>query len=218
MLLARDNASCAPVHYSVPAMPFGAGFALGLGLIVAIGAQNAFVLRQGLANRHVFAVCLCCALSDVVLITAGVTGIGALTRVHPHWISALRYAGSAFLAAYAIASLGRAIRGSQGLQPDQGNGATLARTLSVTLALTWLNPHVYLDTLVLLGTVAATYGEQRLLFGAGAICASFVFFFSLGYGARYLRGLFARPATWRLVDSGIGVLMATLAVRLLLET
>lgn len=197
-------------------MSFFSGFALGLGLIVAIGAQNAFVLRQGLADRHVFAVCLCCALSDVVLIAAGVAGIGALAQAHPGAIALLRYAGAAFLGFYALASLRRVVDGSGGLRPDAARTRSLARTVAVALALTWLNPHVYLDTLVLLGTVAATYGSQRLAFGAGAICASFVFFFALGYGARRLRTLFARPRTWRLVDSAVAVLMATLAVRLVL--
>lgn len=199
-------------------MPFGAGFALGLGLITAIGAQNAFVLRQGLTDRHVFAVCLTCALSDVVLIAAGVTGISALAQAHPNAILALRYAGAAFLAFYALASLRRVARGTDGLRPDTANTASLARTLAVALALTWLNPHVYLDTLVLLGTVATSYGDQRSLFGAGAICASFVFFFGLGYGARRLRALFARPVTWRVLDSGIAVLMGVLSVRLISNT
>lgn len=195
-------------------MPFFAGFALGLSLIVAIGAQNAFVLRQGLADRHVWAICLCCALSDMILITAGVVGIGVFAQTHPGWITALRYAGALFLAAYALSSLRRALQGSGGLTPDAEGTPSLARTVAIALALTWLNPHVYLDTLVLLGTVAATYGDQRLLFGAGAICASFVFFFALGFGARRLRGLFARPLTWRIIDSGIAALMTVLAVRL----
>lgn len=195
-------------------MPFYAGFALGLGLLVAIGAQNAFVLRQGLADRHVLAICLCCALSDMILITGGVVGIGAFAQTHPGWIAALRYAGAVFLAVYALASGRRALQGSSGLAPGAERSTSLTRTLAIALALTWLNPHVYIDTLVLLGTVAATYGDQRLLFGAGAISASFVFFFALGFGARRLRGLFARPLTWRIVDSGIAVLMAVLAVRL----
>ena len=195
-------------------MPFYAGFAMGLGLIVAIGAQNAFVLRQGLADRHVLAICLCCALSDMILITAGVVGIGVFAQAHPSWIAGLRYAGALFLAGYALASVRRVVQGNNGLAPGAEHDTSLARTLAIALALTWLNPHVYIDTLVLLGTVAATYGNQRLLFGIGAICASFVFFFALGFGARRLRGLFARPLIWRIVDGGIAVLMAVLAVRL----
>ncbi|WP_109992169.1 LysE/ArgO family amino acid transporter [Salinisphaera sp. LB1] len=197
-------------------MPFYSGFALGLGLIAAIGAQNAFVLRQGLADRHVLAICLCCALSDLILITAGVAGIGRVAQAHPAWIMTLRYAGAVFLAAYALASARRVALGNSGLTPGRTGDASLARTLAIALALTWLNPHVYIDTLLLLGTVAATYGDQRLRFGAGAICASFVFFFALGFGARRLRGLFARPLTWRIVDGGIALLMAVLAARLAL--
>ncbi|HET7314310.1 LysE/ArgO family amino acid transporter [Salinisphaera sp.] len=196
-------------------MPFYAGFALGLGLIVAIGAQNAFVLRQGLADRYVLAVCLCCTLSDVVLIGAGVAGVGALARAHSDWIAAFRYAGAAFLVVYAAASLRRALGSGAALAAGAEPAASLSRTLAICLALTWLNPHVYLDTLILLGTVAATYGDERIVFGLGAISASFVFFFTLGFGARRLRGLFARPATWRIVDAAVAVLMAVLAARLI---
>lgn len=193
-----------------------AGFGLGLSLILAIGAQNAFVLRQGLRGAHVFAVCLTCALSDAVLIVAGVAGFGWLVTAAPWLAPAMRYAGAAFLLVYGGLAFRSAWRGGDGLQPNAVADAagSLKGALLTCLALTWLNPHVYLDTVVLLGTVAAQW--QPWPFGAGAVLASFVFFFSLGYGARLLRPVFARPGAWRVLEFGIGVIMWALALGLVI--
>ena len=191
------------------------GFALGFSLILAIGAQNAFVLRQGLRREHVFAVCLACALSDALLIAAGVAGFGALAGAAP-WIEpAMRYGGAAFLLWYGARSLIGAWRGGEALlAAREDTRASLAATLGTVLALTWLNPHVYLDTVVLIGSVSSQYAD-RLAFGIGAVSASFVFFFSLGYGARLLAPLFARPRAWQVLDTGIGLVMWAIAAKLL---
>ena len=190
------------------------GFALGFSLILAIGAQNAFVLRQGLLKSHVFVVCLTCALSDAVLIAAGVAGFGALTQAIPGLELAMRLLGAAFLIWYGARTFLSAWRGGQVMQAGQAAGS-LRKALLTCLALTWLNPHVFLDTVVLLGAVAAQY-EDRLNFALGAMTASFVFFFSLGYGARLLAPLFAKPRAWQVLDVVIGGIMWAIAVKLLL--
>jgi L-lysine exporter family protein LysE/ArgO len=192
------------------------GFALGLSLILAIGAQNAFVLRQGLRREHVFAVCLVCALSDAVLIAAGVAGFGALVTALPWLAPLMRFGGAAFLFAYALRSLWSAWRNTAALTPSGDVKKSLYATLMTCLAFTWLNPHVYLDTLVLLGSVSTRYAP-RAAFALGAMTASFLFFFALGYGARLLRPLFANPKAWRILDALIGVSMALLATKLVFE-
>lgn len=191
------------------------GFALGFSLILAIGAQNAFVLRQGLRKEHVFWICLTCAASDAVLIAAGVTGIGAITRMLPWFEPAMRYGGAAFLTWYGARSLLSAWRGGSALDTGQAEGASLRRSLLIVLALTWLNPHVYLDTVLLIGSISSQY-DDRLSFALGAMTASFVFFFSLGYGASLLAPLFARPTAWRILDLIIGIVMWAIALKLLL--
>ena len=194
-----------------------AGFGLGLSLILAIGAQNAFVLRQGIRRSHVFAVCLTCALSDALLIAAGVAGFGTLAQAAP-WIEpVMRWGGALFLIAYGARALLSAWRGGAVLTVEGGAVEALGPVLATCLALTWLNPHVYLDTVVLLGSVAAQY-EDRLSFALGAMTASFVFFFTLGYGARRLAPLFARPQAWRVLDLGVGLLMWTIAAALIRGT
>ncbi len=186
---------------------------MGLSLILAIGAQNAFVLRAGLRGSHVFAICLTCALSDAILIAAGVAGFGWLVTAAP-WIGpVMRYAGAAFLIGYGALAFRAAWRGGGRLEAATGPEISLNVAIATCLALTWLNPHVYLDTVVLLGTVAAQW--DRIPFGIGAVCASFVFFFSLGYGARFLRPLFVRPGAWRVLDFGIGCVMWLLALGLI---
>jgi L-lysine exporter family protein LysE/ArgO len=192
-----------------------AGFTLGLSLILAIGAQNAFVLRQGLRGEYVFAVCLVCALSDAVLITIGITGLGVLTETLPWLDQALRLAGAAFLFIYGARAFWQAWRKGEALQPSEAAAQTLARTVATALALTWLNPHVYLDTVLLLGSISTQYEDNRLAFGIGAGIASFSFFFLLGYGAAWLRPFFARPGSWRLLDIGIGLIMWSIAASLL---
>jgi L-lysine exporter family protein LysE/ArgO len=190
------------------------GFLLGLSLILAIGAQNAFVLRQGLRGEHVLAVCLVCAGSDAVLIAAGVAGMGWLAEAAPWLAPAMTWAGAAFLVVYGALSFRRALRPGALIAAGQGAGS-LRSALLTCLALTWLNPHVWLDTVVLLGSVAAQYPGEGIAFGAGAATASFVFFFALGYGARALAPVFARPAAWRVLDLCVGAVMWAIAARLL---
>ena len=192
---------------------WAAGFATSLSLIFVIGAQNAFVLRQGLARQHVLAVCAFCALADAILITAGITGLGRLTEVAPWVLPAMRWGGAAFLTAYGIRSLIAAWNGSGALRPADRARRSLGATLLTAAALTFLNPHVYPDTVLLIGAVASRWPDPRA-FAFGAISASFVFFFSLGFGARLLAPVFARPGAWRVLDSGIGVLMLVLAASL----
>lgn len=192
---------------------FAAGFVTSLTLIVAIGAQNAFVLRQGLARQHVLAVCAFCAAADALLITLGVHGLGRISEAAPWALPAMRWGGAAFLAWYGARSLRSAWRGGGTLVAADSGRRGLAATLLVAAALTFLNPHVYLDTVLLIGAVAARWPD-RGVFAAGAISASFAFFFTLGYGARLLAPVFARPAAWRILDTAIGLLMLALAVAL----
>lgn len=190
-----------------------AGFALGFSLILAIGAQNAFVLRQGLRREHVFAVCLTCAVSDATLIAAGVAGFGALAEAVPGLETVMRYGGAAFLIWYGLRNIMAAWRGGEVMETGKGTGS-LRTALLTCLALTWLNPHVYLDTVVLLGSISAQY-DNKLAFAAGAMLASFVFFFGLGYGARVLDPLFRRPQSWRVLDLIVGLTMWAIAAKLI---
>ncbi|MFK0041220.1 LysE/ArgO family amino acid transporter [Paenarthrobacter sp. NPDC090517] len=198
----------------------GLGMATGLALIVAIGAQNAFVLRQGIRGEHIVPVVVVCALSDAVLIAAGVLGTGALITTAPAAVVVLRYVGAAFLMTYGVMAARRALR-PQSLTTSQGpvNGGTKrgpAAALTTVLALTWLNPHVYLD-IALLGSIASAQGVQlQWWFGGGAMLGSIIWFSSLGFGARFLRGFFARPVSWRFLDGGIAVTMVALGTGLVL--
>ena len=195
-----------------------AGLGLGLSLIVAIGAQNAFVLRQGLLGQHVAPVVAICVASDAVLIVAGVAGAGAVLTAVPSLITVVRLAGAAFLLTYGFLAARRALRpaGEGSLRPaDDGSSRRgPVPVLATCLALTWLNPHVYLDTVVLLGSVAAGRGGQRWWFAAGAATASLLWFCLLGRGAAVLRPLFARPAAWRVLDGVIAAVMAVIGVGL----
>ena len=190
------------------------GMGLGLALIVAIGAQNAFVLRQGLRGEHVVAVVAVCALSDLVLIAAGVAGTGALLDRAPGAVTVIRWAGAAFLLAYGAVAVRRAVRPAGALLTEAAQRTPLLPTVLTASALTWLNPHVYLDTVVLLGSVAAAQGDLRWHFGAGAAVGSLLWFTALGAGARLLRPVFARPTAWRVLDGGIAAVMLLLAVGL----
>lgn len=191
------------------------GLLTGLALIVAIGAQNAFVLRQGVRREHVGPVVLVCLLSDAVLILAGTAGVGALVQAVPWLLEALRWAGAAYLLWFAATSARAALR-PEALEAVQAP-RTAGSVVGTTLALTWLNPHVYLDTVVLLGSVANQHGpEGRWVFAVGAVFASVVWFTALGFGARLLAGVLARPRAWQVVDLAIAVVMAALAVSLLL--
>nr|WP_281517406.1 LysE/ArgO family amino acid transporter [Ferranicluibacter rubi] len=195
---------------------FTTGLVMGLTLIVAIGAQNAFVLRQGLRNEHIFAVCLACAVSDAALIALGVTSFRQIAQILPGIDPFMRYGGAAFLFVYGARSLLSAIRASGALDISGQTGRGLGVTLATCLALTWLNPHVYLDTVVLLGTISTRFPGAQGAFAAGAMSASFLFFFSLGYGARRLRPLFEKPAAWRILEAIIGIVMFAIALRLVM--
>ena len=190
------------------------GFGLGLALIVAIGAQNAFVLRQGLRGEHVVPVVAVCATSDLVLIAAGVAGTGALLDRVPEAVTVIRWAGAAFLLAYGALAARRALRPPGALLTEAAQRTPLLSTLLTASALTWLNPHVYLDTVVLLGSVAAAQGDLRWHFGTGAAVGSVLWFTALGVGARLLRPVFARPAAWRVLDGVIALVMLVLAAGL----
>jgi len=206
-----------------------AGLGLGLSLIVAIGAQNLFVLRQGIRREHVLAVATVCAVSDAVLIVVGVSGLGLVLQAVPWLVGVVRWAGFAFLLCYGLLALRRALRPSgETLRVDAGAGAPagddavgqlatrsrLAPVVMTCLALTWLNPHVYLDTVFLLGSVASTHGDQRWWFAAGAAVASVAWFFGLAFGARYLGRWLATPRAWRILDGVIAVVMIAIAVSL----
>jgi L-lysine exporter family protein LysE/ArgO len=188
-----------------------AGFGTGLSLIVAIGAQNAFVLRQGIRRHAVLAVVAICAASDAVLIALGVGGVGALVVAFPTVLTVVGIAGGAFLLCYGFLAARRAFRPAA---MDLTAAPATNRVVFTCLALTWLNPHVYLDTLLLLGTVAAHRGDLRWAFGAGATLASLCWFAALGFGARLLTGFFSRPSSWRVLDGLVAATMVTIGVTL----
>lgn len=188
-----------------------AGLGTGLSLIVVIGAQNAFVLRQGILRAYVPAIVLICALSDLVLIVAGVAGIGVVVRAFPLAIELVSIIGGLFLIGYGLMAARRVLRPAR-LATDNGGVGSLRAAVLTGIALTWLNPHVYLDTVLLLGSVANSYGADRWAFGAGAALGSVLWFSGLGFGARLLRGLFARPIAWRVLDVLIAAIMITLGV------
>ncbi|ACE91557.1 LysE family amino acid efflux protein [Rhizobium phaseoli] len=191
------------------------GLTMGLSLIVAIGAQNAFILRQGLRNEHVLAVCLACALSDAALIVLGVTSLQQIARLMPWLDPVMRYGGAAFLAWYGAKSLHSAVRSNAALAAAEAKTASFRQTLATCLALTWLNPHVYLDTVVLLGTISTRYPGQQASFAAGAVTGSFLFFFSLGYGATWLRPIFSKPSSWRMLETLVAATMWIIAFKLI---
>ncbi|SIS13650.1 LysE/ArgO family amino acid transporter [Microbacterium sp. RURRCA19A] len=208
-----------------------AGFGLGLSLIVAIGAQNLFVLRQGIRREHVLAVVTVCAVSDAVLIALGVSGVGAVVTAVPWLLDVVRWAGALFLVGYGVVAARRSLRPAGfGLHVEAHTAApargaavdtrtrttTRAAAVLTCLALTWLNPHVYLDTVFLLGSVAATHGAERGVFGVGAAAASLVWFAALGFGARYLGRWLDSPKSWRVLDGVIALVMWGLAISLVL--
>ncbi|MFZ1411945.1 MAG: LysE/ArgO family amino acid transporter [Micropruina sp.] len=220
---------------------FLAGIFLGFSLIIAIGAQNVFVLRQGIRREHVLLVAVICAVSDALLILLGVSGIGAATTALPWLNDVVRWAGAVFLIGFAVKAAARAVwPGNGGLvaakdDPASGDGSaaptghpasggvatltrpdTAVRVALTCLALTWLNPHVYLDTVFLLGSVAAAHGDQRWVFAAGAMLASVGWFVGLAYGARLLGRWLATARAWRLLDAGIAIVMLALGVTLVL--
>lgn len=196
-------------------LAYTTGFATGFALILAIGAQNAFVIRQGLARTHVFWLCLFCATSDAILVSVGVLGFGAIVETFPRLPQIMALAGAAFLITYAILRFHAAWTGDYTMQLS-GQSASLAATIATAAAFTWLNPHVYLDTVGLIGAISTKFASpQHYVFGAGAITASFVFFFGLGYGARLLAPIMTSARAWRVLDIIIGLVMLALAAKLL---
>lgn len=195
--------------------PLILGFITSFTLIAAIGAQNAFVLRQGIRREHVVPVIALCTMSDIVLISAGIASVGALISAHPGALNIAKFGGAGFLICYGLLAARRACRPSS-LTPAETAPARLPQVLVTCAALTFLNPHVYLDTVVLLGALANEHRDGRWQFGVGAVTASAVWFFSLGLGARRLARLFATPVTWRILDGLIAVTMIGLAVSLAL--
>ncbi|MGV1769374.1 LysE/ArgO family amino acid transporter [Agrobacterium vitis] len=191
------------------------GLFLGLSLIVAIGAQNAFLLRQGLRREHVFVLCLTCAASDALLIVLGISALATVTALLPAFEPVLRYGGAAFLLAYSARHALAALKPENGLTPGEAKPSTLTASLATCLALTFLNPHVYLDTVLLIGSISSRFADHKTAFGLGAVSASFLFFFSLGFGARLLVPVFARPVSWRILDAIIAVVMAWIAIGLI---
>lgn len=194
---------------------FISGFGLGLSFIVAIGAQNAFVLKQGIKKEHVFVICFLCALSDALLIFFGVSGFGYLINQFPQLQDFARYGGFIFLFFYGLKSFWSAWSMSHELKAQGSTISSLKKVILLTLAFTWLNPHVYLDTVILLGSVSIKFGTQSFIFGFGAMSASFVFFFALGYGARFLAPLFSKALSWKVLEVFIGTTMWWLAYGLL---
>ncbi len=207
------------MDFSTTLLPALLGFGTGLALIVAIGAQNAYVLRLGIEGhtRTILPAVLICSVSDAVLIFAGILGVGLVVEQTPVAFVVIRIVGAAFLLAYGVFATVRAFKPKALVANASPVPVSTRAAVATMIALTWLNPHVYLDTLIFLGSVANQQGESaRWWWGAGAITGSFVWFFSLGFGARHLRPFFARPGSWRVLDGFIAVVMLSLGVRMAL--
>lgn len=189
------------------------GLGTGLSLIMAIGAQNAFVLRQGVRREHVLPVVLICATTDALLETLGVAGIGLLVERAPVVLEVVRWGGVAFLVWYAWSAGRRALK-PEALVAGAGSAGSLKRTVLACLAITWLNPHVYLDTVLLLGSIAATHGAQAWLFAVGAVVGSTIWFTALGFGARGLGRVLSSARSWRVLDGLVAVTMVMVAMML----
>lgn len=194
------------------------GFAIGLSLIVAIGAQNAFVLKQGLKKQAVFWVCFVCALSDSILVVLGITGFATVIQLYPELVGFAKWAGAVFLLWYGLQHAIQAFKSNQSLHASSQNEIQLSKIIIVCLALTWLNPHVYLDTVVLIGSISTQFEQTKLYFTLGVITASWLFFFSLGYGARVLIPVFANPKAWKVLDGVIALIMWSIAISLIMTT
>ena len=188
---------------------------MSLSLILAIGAQNAFVLKQGLKGQHVGLVCAICIVSDMILMSAGVFALDKIVTVFPSTAVWAKYFGGGFLVLYGIQHFISALKSTDGLHVDGVVDEKSAyKTVIICLAITWLNPHVYLDTVLLIGSVATQYGAQKIVFLLGAFLGSIVFFLMLGYGARWLRPLFTNSKSWQILDSIIGVVMIAIAYKI----
>lgn len=191
------------------------GFGFAVSLIAAIGAQNAFVLRQGLMRSHVAPVIAICIGSDILLMSVGVAGFGVIVENAPWLVTAMRVFGGAFLIFYGLQAARRAMKPEAMTDGTPGAKKSLFPVLGATLAVTYLNPHVYLDTVVLLGSLANSYGDQKWFFGLGCMLATTVWFTLLGYGSRFLAPLFAKPRAWQVLDMGVALIMFIIAVNVL---
>ncbi len=196
---------------------FFAGFSLSLSLILAIGSQSAFVLKYGIKKEHVFLICTLCALSDVILISLGIAGFGVVVNEYPLIEIYARYGGAVFLLIYSALNFKSAFKPVRVLKPEAVVHESALKVAGICLAFTWLNPHVYLDTVVLLGSISTQYQGQQLEFALGAIFASFAFFFSWGYGARLLAPAFQSPLAWKILDFVVGLTMLIIALILVLR-
>ena len=191
------------------------GFALSIGLILALGPQNVFVMRQGLMRSHVFAVCLACSVFDALLITAGVLGVGSILAGIEGAEFMIAIGASIFLISYGLLRIKSAMS-PVGMSTEGEGESDLAPTIAAAAAFTFLNPHVYVDTLLLIGGTSSRYlGDERVAFGIGAATASFVFFFSLGYGARSLSEVLNKPKAWRYIDLSIACIMFIIAAAIM---
>ncbi|MBI1453187.1 MULTISPECIES: LysE/ArgO family amino acid transporter [Acinetobacter] len=186
------------------------GLLVGLSLIVAIGAQNAFVLKQGLRQEHVFWICLSCAMSDSILIVLGVIGFATVLHHYPEIVQLAKWGGALFLVWYGYMHAKQALRGQSAIALNSAGVQGLKQLIFISLSLTWLNPHVYLDTVILLGSISAQF-EHVAYFATGAITASWLFFFALGYGARMLTPVFKNPKAWQILDGLIALVMWSIA-------
>lgn len=196
-----------------------AGLLTGAGLIIAIGPQNVFILRQGVARAHVVPVVVVCAISDVVLIVAGVAGLGALVAAHPSVVTVAKIFGGSYVIVLGLMAARRCLRSSEAIVANAGEAATLSRwaAIGMTLALTWLNPHVYLDTVLTMGAIANSHGNARWAFAIGACLASLVWFATLGGGATKLSRFFASPRSWRMLDAVVAVVMLAMGAVLVVS-
>lgn len=194
---------------------FLTGLGVGFSLILAIGAQNAFVLRQGLKREYVFSVCLICALSDSILIYLGITGFSKIVGEFPLITIFAQYFGAVFLFIYGLKSFYSAFIKKTRLDPSHIEKANIYRVLGTCLAFTWLNPHVYLDTVVLVGSISTNFTDELHTFAMGAILSSWIFFFFLGYGAKLILPLFQNSISWKILDFLIGLIMWVIAINLL---
>ncbi|CAM2837463.1 LysE/ArgO family amino acid transporter [Acinetobacter celticus] len=193
------------------------GLMIGLSLIVAIGAQNTFVLKQGLKKQNIFWVCFVCALSDSVLTTLGIAGFSSILHHYPSIIQFAKWGGALFLIWYGYQHAVQALKSQQTMQMSSGNESNLIQSILMCLALTWLNPHVYLDTVIFMGSISTQF-EHTVYFALGAVSASWLFFFALGYGARVLIPIFESPKAWRVLDAIIAFIMWGIASSLLVNT
>ncbi|RZG79132.1 amino acid transporter [Acinetobacter sp. WCHAc060033] len=192
------------------------GMAVGFSLIIAIGAQNAFILKQGLKKQYVFWLCAICAASDSILILLGVLGFSHVVQSHPEIINWAKYFGATFLFFYGAQHFIQTFKTSSSLLPSENSESNLFKMILICLALTWLNPHVYLDTVVLIGSISTKFEKTAMYFAMGAITASWLFFFTLGYGARLLLPIFQNPKAWKILDFIIGVVMWGIAISLVI--